>query len=144
MLPPRVAESLRKGEKVEPESYPDVSVVFMDVVGFTAMSASMSAETLTSILDRLYSAFDQLIAKYGLFKGEERGDAFIAAAGMPLPQKDHALRVRTQQRACDGGRAASCCGTHAHAAIGAEDWLGAASPRPHSSHRRRRPLPWSR
>lgn len=39
MLPKPVAEQLKRNNKVEAESFDEVSIYFSDIVGFTEMSA---------------------------------------------------------------------------------------------------------
>eukprot|EP01051_Picozoa_sp_SAG22_P019471 SAG22_NODE_3605_length_1619_cov_1.309868_2_plen_222_part_01 len=93
MLPPKVAERLRKGLKVEPEEYTEVTILFSDIVGFTDMSAKMKPELVMDMLDRLYTSFDQLTMKHGLFKVETIGDAYMVVAGIPERKSDHTLRI---------------------------------------------------
>lgn len=47
------------------------------------------------MLERLFARFDALCAKYGLFKAETIGDAFLAVAGIPTHLSDHVARVRS-------------------------------------------------
>ena len=46
-----------------------------------------------TMLDDMYSRFDALVRKHGLFKVETIGDAYMAVGGIPEPQEDHTLRV---------------------------------------------------
>ena len=92
MLPPKVAERLRKGLKVEPEEYEEVTILFSDIVGFTDLSSKLPPELVMDMLDRLYTKFDGLTKKHNLFKVETIGDAYMAVSGIPEAKTDHALR----------------------------------------------------
>ena len=50
------------GRTVEPQSYDCVTVFFSDIVGFTDMSATISAHDVLDMLDRLYTVFDKVLA----------------------------------------------------------------------------------
>ena len=92
ILPPKVAKALSEGRKVEPEPYDPVTVFFSDIVGFTKIG-EMRPEKVMAMLDNVYSRFDALAAKHGLFKVETIGDAYMCAGGIPERQADHTLRV---------------------------------------------------
>ena len=62
ILPASIARRLREGEQPIADDYPHVSVLFADIVGFTPMSASLSAQDLIQLLSRLFSSFVALVA----------------------------------------------------------------------------------
>ena len=93
VLPKPIAERLKDGETVIVDSFPQVSVLFSDTVGFTKLSASISAEELVDLLNRTFSAFDALTDKHGLEKIKTIGDAYMVVGGVPLPLDDHAERI---------------------------------------------------
>jgi len=74
IFPPKVAEALRMGQKVEPEEYDMVTIFFSDVVGFTSLSSVMSPKKVTSMVDRLCGKMDALSVTYGVHKLETIGD----------------------------------------------------------------------
>jgi class 3 adenylate cyclase len=69
--------------------------LFCDVVGFTALSGKMPPGRIIDFLSRIFSAFDRLAADLGVEKIKTIGDAYMAAAGVPEPQADHAERIAT-------------------------------------------------
>ncbi|KAI3610217.1 protein incorrectly called adenylate cyclase (plasmid) [Cupriavidus necator H850] len=75
------------------DSFPDVTVLFADVVAFTRFSAGMSPEQLVAILNEIFSEFDTIADYRGLEKIKTIGDAYMAAAGLPEPAPDHAVRA---------------------------------------------------
>ncbi|EGD75745.1 TKL/DICTY4 protein kinase [Salpingoeca rosetta] len=93
VFPPHIAKMLEEGKKVHPEHKDDVTIFFSDIVGFTNISAQLTPAAVSDMLDRLYSAFDELTEKHGVFKVETIGDAYMAATNLVKPQHDHALRI---------------------------------------------------
>ena len=56
-----------------------MSVLFADIVGFTSLSARISPTELIEMLNRLFSAFDELADRHGLEKIKTIGDAYMVA-----------------------------------------------------------------
>lgn len=93
ILPLPIADRLKAGESTIADGFADVTVLFSDLVGFTAMSAAIPAETLVERLNDVFRAFDALAADLGVEKVKTIGDAYMAVGGLPLPQPDHAERI---------------------------------------------------
>ena len=89
VLPQSIADQLRGGVKTVAEYYPEVSVLFADIVNFTELSSQKKPDALVQILDELFSSFDALVDKHGLEKIKTIGDAYMAVAGAPVPHPDH-------------------------------------------------------
>ena len=90
ILPQPIAERLKRGEKNISGSYPDVSILFSDLVGFTKMSSQISATELVKLLNDIFTRFDKRADAIGLEKIKTIGDAYMAVGGLPIPRPDHA------------------------------------------------------
>jgi class 3 adenylate cyclase/ActR/RegA family two-component response regulator len=90
ILPRTIAEQLKKGQAIEPESFSQVSVLFADIVGFTELSSWISPIELVYLLNEIFSKFDRLVEQHSLEKIKTIGDCYMAVAGLPVPRKDHA------------------------------------------------------
>jgi adenylate cyclase len=93
MLPASIADRLRNGPGVIADAFPEATVVFADLVGFTPIGSGMSPTDLVSVLNELFGRFDELAARHGLEKIKTMGDGYLAVAGVPLPVPDHADRA---------------------------------------------------
>jgi hypothetical protein len=85
-FPHRIASALLDGRQLESISKPSVSLLFSDIVGFTAMSATMDPGKVTSLLRRLFYKLDRLAYIHGVQKIDVIGDAYIAAANFSEDQ----------------------------------------------------------
>lgn len=90
ILPRPIADRLKKGEKNIAGSYPEVTVLFSDLVGFTKMSAQKSAPDLVKLLNEIFTRFDIRAQDLGLEKIKTIGDAYMVVGGLPIPRADHA------------------------------------------------------
>ncbi len=93
MLPRSVANSLREGQRVAADGFPAVTVLFCDIVDFTAIASTHSPLEIFELLGALYTRFDELIERYPVYKVETVGDCYMIAGGMPEPNPGHADAV---------------------------------------------------
>jgi len=91
VLPKSIADKLRGNISSLAEYFPEVTVVFADIVSFTELSSRKGPDELVGILNELFSEFDALVEELGLEKIKTIGDAYMAVAGTPIPRTDHAL-----------------------------------------------------
>lgn len=89
ILPFPIAERLKRKEQIA-DQYSDVTVLFADVVDFTARSAKLKPDELINFLNRTFSIFDHLAEKHDVEKIKTIGDNYMAVAGLPIPRPDHA------------------------------------------------------
>lgn len=93
ILPKSIADRLKKGEATIADSYDEVSVLFADLVGFTELSAKLSAEELVIMLNKIFSQFDFLCEKYGVEKIKTIGDCYMVASNLPEKSFDSACNL---------------------------------------------------
>jgi class 3 adenylate cyclase len=93
MLPEPIVARLRRERGVIADRHAEATVMFADIVGFTAMSSTLQPELLVRFLNSLFSELDALTTKLGLEKIKTIGDAYMVAAGLPLARPDHAQAV---------------------------------------------------
>jgi adenylate cyclase len=89
-IPPSIATRLRHGEERIAESYPETTVLFTDIVGFTPWAQRTDPARVVALLDDLFSRFDRLALEHGVEKIKTVGDAYMAAVGAPEARVDHA------------------------------------------------------
>jgi guanylate cyclase len=90
VLPRSIAERLKTEPQTIADSFSSASILFADVVEFTPRAERLSAPEVVGLLDRLFGHFDGLVEGHDLEKIKTIGDAYMAAAGIPVPREDHA------------------------------------------------------
>jgi class 3 adenylate cyclase len=93
VLPAPIAVRLKQTEGVIADGFPDVTVLFADIVDFTRRSERIGPEQVVQALNDLFSVFDRLAQQQGLEKIKTVGDAYMVAGGLPDPRPDHAEAV---------------------------------------------------
>jgi class 3 adenylate cyclase len=95
ILPVEIANELEQAGKVEPRKHEEVSILFTDFKGFTAIASQMDPAELLRRLEEVFQQFDQVIEKYGLEKIKTIGDAYMAAANLVRKDPHHAIHAVT-------------------------------------------------
>eukprot|EP00980_Cylindrotheca_fusiformis_P004972 scaffold1054_cov124-Cylindrotheca_fusiformis.AAC.12 len=80
--------------------FPETTIVFADIAGFTAWSSAREPAQVFILLETIYGAFDKHAYRHGVFKVETVGDCYVAVAGLPEPDKEHAATVCRFARDC--------------------------------------------
>ncbi|MDH2918242.1 MAG: adenylate/guanylate cyclase domain-containing protein [Sideroxydans sp.] len=82
LLPDRIAHRLLDAPAMIADGHADVTVMFADLVGFSKMSDSLSAQQIVLLLNRLFSGFDAIADLHGLEKIKTIGDAYMCVGGL--------------------------------------------------------------
>lgn len=93
ILPEEITTRLIQGENPIADHFEMVSILFMDIVDFTYLSSKISAQQLVHLLNNIFTAADGVMRKFGMEKIKTIGDAYMAVAGAPVVQDDHAQRA---------------------------------------------------
>ncbi|CAE7873751.1 Gyc88E [Symbiodinium necroappetens] len=107
ILPPHVVELVNDNVSPIAEDFPDVTIVFTDLKGFTAFCSRITPTELVELLNLLYSAFDEVILEWGLYKVEVIGDAYFISSGCPAREEESnfpdefAMRAVEELDVCD-------------------------------------------
>ncbi len=82
MLPREVVEELKKEGVAKTKMFSNVSVMFLDFVGFSKVSQTLTPEELIKELHHCFSAYDDILHKYSVDKIKTIGDAYMCAGGL--------------------------------------------------------------
>ncbi len=90
ILPEEIADRLKHSHESVSERFDSVTILFADLVGFTAFARDREPDTVVQLLNALFSRFDEIVARRGLEKIKTIGDGYMAAGGVPAPLPGHA------------------------------------------------------
>jgi class 3 adenylate cyclase/HAMP domain-containing protein len=93
ILPVLIADRLKKGEAQIAETFPEVTVLFADIVGFTQMSTTMAPRQLVNMLNDIFGRFDELAEQFNLEKIKTIGDCYMVVGGVPDRSPTHCQQV---------------------------------------------------
>ncbi|MEM8642328.1 MAG: adenylate/guanylate cyclase domain-containing protein [Cyanobacteria bacterium P01_G01_bin.54] len=102
ILPQTIAQQLKQqqAQNFSPsqrnllaQNYEQATILFADLAGFTVLCQTLPPIELVTLLNEIFSAFDRLAEQYGLEKIKTIGDAYMVAAGLPMPCPDHGAAI---------------------------------------------------
>ena len=82
ILPLQTIRELNEQGYSQPKMHTATSVLFADVVSFTAISSDLDAEVLVNELDKLFTSIDKVIENYKIEKIKTIGDAYLCVSGL--------------------------------------------------------------
>jgi adenylate cyclase len=103
-LPREVAERVARGEVVN-DHFENATVIFLDIVGFTELSSTMSSQEVITLLDDVFTQCDAICAKHGVTKIKTIGDSYMCvsfdnvvnAARVALEMVNIKSRIKNQE-----------------------------------------------
>ncbi|OGA23026.1 MAG: adenylyl cyclase [Betaproteobacteria bacterium RIFCSPLOWO2_02_FULL_67_26] len=93
ILPGPIAERLKIDQSTIADGFADVTVMFADIINFTRLSEEMPPKFMVTLLNEVFSHFDQLAEKHGLEKIKTIGDAYMVAGGLDVHHLREAHRA---------------------------------------------------
>ena len=89
ILPHSVIERLEGGEQRIADEFPESTVLFADIAGFTEISARHKPAEIVELLNGVFGRFDELVERHGVEKIKTIGDAYMVAGGVPDRRPGH-------------------------------------------------------
>lgn len=89
ILPVSIAEQLKQDAKSVAYRFEEATILFADIVNFTALSAALPPTDLVNLLNEIFSTFDHLAERHRLEKIKTIGDAYMVVGGIPNTMPNH-------------------------------------------------------
>ena len=93
ILPFVIVEELKQKQSATPAQFEEATFLFADIAKFTPNSSPMPPTEVVSLLNQVFSTFDQLVEQHGVEKLRTIGDSYFVGGGVPMPRKDHAEAI---------------------------------------------------
>lgn len=93
VLPSSIAQRLKNNQGLIADGYADVTVMFADLVNFTQLTESLSPEQMVTLLNTIFSGFDEMCEKHGVEKIKTIGDAYMVVGGLSRDRADYTCDI---------------------------------------------------
>jgi adenylate cyclase len=89
ILPVKIADRILQQDTFIADHFESVSVMFMDIVGFTSLSSIAPPKHLVFLLDAIFQKAGDVLEQFGLEKIKTIGDGYLAVANITSPLEEH-------------------------------------------------------
>jgi adenylate cyclase len=93
VMPRSVYDELKEYGTTTPLRFTEASVLMLDFADFTDMAVAQDPGALVAELNDIFSAFDRIVELYACERIKTIGDAYVAVAGLPDPNPEHAAHL---------------------------------------------------
>lgn len=93
LVPSRIAMHIEGGAGPIADSDAEISVLFADLAGFTALMQRVAPRTLVQLLNELFFEFDLAAERHGVEKIKTIGDGYMAACGPPVADDRRTVKM---------------------------------------------------
>jgi class 3 adenylate cyclase len=93
LLPASAAAQVRGGTSETPQSFADVTVAYINLVGLDALSRELGEDRVMALLSDVVGALDEAAEQQGVEKVRTIGASYLAASGLSLERPDHTARM---------------------------------------------------
>ena len=83
ILPEKIADKLFTAKSTFTQTFEDVTIMFLDIAGFSKLSNQIGTEKIVLLLNDFFSQIDRLLDGYRIEKIKTIGDSYMVAAGVP-------------------------------------------------------------
>ncbi|MBU8818904.1 adenylate/guanylate cyclase domain-containing protein [Mycolicibacterium goodii] len=93
MMPEPVVQRYREGEETIAQDHKNVTVIFADLIGLDALSATMNSDELLAIVNKLVRQFDAAAENLGVERVRTLHNGYLASCGLTVPRLDNVRRT---------------------------------------------------
>ena len=93
LLPASGAAQMRDGNAETRRSFADVTVAYINLVGFESLSPDLGEDDSMGLLSDIVAACDEAAEQYGVEKVRTIGSSYLAVSGLSVERPDHTARM---------------------------------------------------
>lgn len=93
LMPEKVAQRYRQGDSTIAEDHQEATVIYADIVGFDELSGRLGSQESLTILNDIFSSFDEAADRLGVERVRTTKQGYLASCGLLTPRVDSTRRT---------------------------------------------------